>query len=93
MSSYGSKVLGRRKPFGKGTNIINSEKRMVWDTGCGRWGNRSVGSLVLVTTIFCVIINPFTTLVALLVVSQLSNLALELLDGLEKGFHGGWIFW
>lgn len=29
-----------------------------------------MGSLVLVTTIFCVIVNPFTALVALLVVGQ-----------------------
>lgn len=43
MSSYGSKVLGKQKPSGKGTDIINFEKgwpgahRDVEDGGTGVW--------------------------------------------------------
>ena len=43
--------------------------------------------MVLATTAFCFVIDPFIRLVALLVSSQISNLVLELLDHLRKDFY------
>ena len=56
--------------------------------GHGRGRGRGVGNLmVLVTTAFCLAINPLIGLVTLLVSGKFGNLILELLDCLKKDFY------
>ena len=60
---------GGKRPSGKGTTIMNSEKE--WPERiqrCRRCGNRGMGSLVvLVAATLCIVDNPFTALVMLLI--------------------------